>query len=74
MLDFKWKLEFDSNILSVIVGLNYYKDPKAFIEYSNDMQDVYKNTEEHNLGNERKKQLCLMTWSQICVVTKILIQ
>ena len=74
MLDFKWKLEFDSNILSVIVGLNYYKDPKGFIEYSNDMQDVYKNTEEHNLGNERKKQLCLMTWLQICVVTKILIQ
>ena len=38
----------------MIVGLNYYKDPKAFIEYSNDMQDVYKNSEERNLGNERK--------------------
>ena len=22
------------------VGLNYYDDPKAFIKYSNDMQDV----------------------------------
>ena len=25
------------------VGLNHFNDPKAFIEYSNDMQDVYKN-------------------------------
>ena len=25
------------------VGLNHYDDPKAFIEYSDDMQDVYKN-------------------------------
>ena len=26
-------------------GLNHFNDPKAFIEYSNDMQDVYKNIE-----------------------------
>ena len=25
------------------VGLKHYYDPKVFIEYSNDMQDVYKN-------------------------------
>ena len=31
------------------VGLKHYDDPKAFIEYSNDMQDVYKNIEEYNL-------------------------
>ena len=24
------------------IGLNHFNDPKAFIEYSNDMQDVYK--------------------------------
>ena len=36
------------------VGLNHYDDPKAFIEYSNDMQDVYKNIEECNLGKKRK--------------------
>ena len=24
------------------VGLNHFNDPKAFMEYSNDMQDVYK--------------------------------
>ena len=30
------------------VGLNHFNDPKAFMEYSNDMQDVYKNIEEYN--------------------------
>ena len=30
------------------VGLNHFNDPKAFIEYSNDMQDVYKNIEDYN--------------------------
>ena len=25
------------------VGIYYFKDPKAFIEYSNDMRNVYKN-------------------------------
>ena len=24
-------------------GLKHFNDPKVFIEYSNDMQDVYKN-------------------------------
>ena len=36
------------------VGLNHYDDPKAFIEYSNDIQDVYKNIEEYNLGKNCK--------------------
>ena len=34
------------------VDLNHYDDPKAFIEYSNDMQDVYKNSEEYNPGKK----------------------
>ena len=25
------------------VGVNHFNDPKTFIEYSNDMRDVYKN-------------------------------
>ena len=29
-------------------GLKHFNDPQAFIEYSNDRQDVYKNTEEYN--------------------------
>ena len=34
-------------------GLVYFSDPKAFIEYSNDTQDVYKNIEDYNLGKKR---------------------
>ena len=30
------------------VGLDYFDDPKAFMEYSNDMQDVYKNIGDYN--------------------------
>ena len=36
------------------VGLNHFNDPKAFMEYSNDMQDVYKNIEGYNLMKKRK--------------------
>ena len=36
------------------VGLNHYDDPKAFIEYSNDVRDVYKNIVEYNPDKERK--------------------
>ena len=35
-------------------GLKLLFDPKAFIEYSNDMQDVYKKIEEYNADEERK--------------------
>ena len=36
------------------VRLKYFNDPKAFIEYSNDIQDVYKNIDEYNIEKERK--------------------
>ena len=36
------------------IGLKHFNDPKAFIEYSNDMQDVYKNIDEYNIDKERK--------------------
>ena len=36
------------------VGLNPFDDYKAFIEYSNDMQDVYKNIEDYNPGKKHK--------------------
>ena len=35
-------------------GLKHFNDPKAFTEYSNDMQDVYKNIDEYNIDKERK--------------------
>ena len=36
------------------VGLDHFDDSKAFMEYSNDMQDVYKNIEDYNPGKKRK--------------------
>ena len=36
------------------VGLNHFNDPKAFMEYSDDMQDVYKSIEDYNPIKKRK--------------------
>ena len=32
------------------VDIDHFNDPKTFIEYSNDMHDVYKNIDEYNLN------------------------
>ena len=37
-----------------ITGLKHFLDPKAFIDHSNDMQDVYKKIKEYNADKERK--------------------
>ena len=36
------------------VGLDHLNDPKAFIEYSNDIHNVYENIEECIPGKDRK--------------------
>ena len=36
------------------VGINQFKDPKVFIEYSNDMHDVYENIDDYNPDKENK--------------------
>ena len=36
------------------VGLDHFKDHKAFVEYSNDMEDVYRNIENSNPGKKCK--------------------
>ena len=36
------------------IGLRVHEDPKAFIEYSINMQNVYKNNKEYNPDRERK--------------------
>ena len=36
------------------IGLKYLNDLKAFIEYSNDMDDIYKNIEEYNPNKKGK--------------------
>ena len=34
------------------IGINHFNDPKAFIEYSNDMHDVYKNFDDSNVDKD----------------------
>ena len=41
------------------MGLKHFNDPKAFIEYSNDMKDVYKNIEEYNIVKKLKMLIVL---------------
>ena len=36
------------------IGLDHFDDSKAFIEYSNDTQDVYKNIDDYNLKKNVK--------------------
>ena len=36
------------------IGLKHFNDSKPFIEYSNDMQDVYENIDENNIDKDRK--------------------
>ena len=36
------------------VGLDHFDDPKAFIEYSNDMQDIHENIDDYNPKKNEK--------------------
>ena len=36
------------------VGIDHFNDPKAFIEYSNDMHNVYENIDDYNPDKENK--------------------
>ena len=36
------------------IGLKHFNDPKAFIEYSNDIHDVYKNINDYIPDKEKK--------------------
>ena len=36
------------------VGTKHFNDSKTFIEYSNNMDDIYKNIEEYNADKKRK--------------------
>ena len=55
-------------------GLKHLTDSKAFTEYSNDVDDIYKIVEEYNTNKNIKYESLLMIWLLICLVTKILIQ
>ena len=36
------------------VGINHFNDPKAFLDYLNDMYDIYKNIDDYNPDKENK--------------------
>ena len=40
-------------------GLKHFNDSKEFIEYSNDMDDIYQNFEEYNPNKKRKILIAL---------------
>ena len=41
------------------VGMDHFNDLKAFIEYSNDMHDVYKDIDKYNPDKENKTLIVL---------------
>ena len=47
------KYKFLTNKIESI-GLKYFNGSKAFIQYSNDMQNVYKNIDEYNPDKKAK--------------------
>ena len=56
------------------VGLDHFKDLKPFMEYSNDMQDVYKNIEDYNPGKKHKILIVFDDMIADMINNKILIQ
>ena len=47
-------------------GLENLKDPRAFIKYSDNMQDVFKNTENYNPSKKKKnRQKIKMNLNQV---------
>ena len=51
-------------------GLKHLKDATAFIEYSNETNDIYQNIEECNPKKNTKYWFYLMIWLLMCLVIK----
>ena len=52
-----------------MTGLKHFNVSKAFIEYSNDMNDIYKNIEEYNPNKKRKITLFYVTLFNVTLFT-----
>ena len=52
------------------IGLKCFNDSRAFIEYSNDMDDIYKYIEESKLKKKRKRNI-LIVFDDIITIMKI---
>ena len=55
-------------------GLKYLNDSKAFIQYSNDTDDIYKSIEEYNQDKKQKILIVFNDMIAVCLVIKNLIQ
>ena len=55
-------------------GSKCLNDSKAFIEYLNDMDDIYKSIEEYNSNKKSEILIIFMIWLLVCLVIKNLIQ
>ena len=55
------------------VGTKHFNGSKAFIEYLNYMDDIYKNIEEHNPNKKHKILIFSMIWLIKCLAIKNLI-
>ena len=55
------------------VGKKHFNGSKAFIEYLNYMDDIYKNIEEHNPNKKYKILIFSMIWLIKCLAIKNLI-
>ena len=55
-------------------GSKYLNDSKAFIEYPNFMNDIYKNIEEYDLNKRRRILSVFDDIIVVCLVIKNLIQ
>ena len=55
-------------------GFKHFNDQKAFIEYSNDMDDIYKDIEEYNPNKEHKISIVFDDMTADMISNKKLIQ
>ena len=46
------------------VGINHFSDPKAFIEYSNAMRNVYRNIDDYN--PDKGNKILIVFWWYNC--------
>ena len=43
-----------------IIGIKYFNDPNAFIEFSNTMDDVYENIDDYNLSRKKERKISIV--------------
>ena len=54
----------------VCANIKHLNDSEAFIEYSNDMSNIYKNIEDSSANKHPKYWSFLVIWLLICLVIK----